>query len=76
VFGEDPPAVAPAVPPVAAAPDGAPGAVADPVSFDEFFAGAQAPVRTQAPVQPARPARVKPDDDLDQFHTWLQGLKR
>jgi hypothetical protein len=44
------------------------------VSFDDFFAGAQ--VSTPAPAAPTRPSRVKPDDDLDQFHTWLQGLKR
>ncbi len=75
VFGEDPPAVAPAVPPAGAAPaDPAPSAPADPVSFDDFFAGAQVPA--PAPVPPARPSRAKPDDDLDQFHTWLQSLKR
>ncbi|HET8625711.1 MAG TPA: tetratricopeptide repeat protein [Gemmatimonadales bacterium] len=74
VFGEDPPAMAPAVPPVGAeAPPGATGGAA--VSFDDFFAGAQVPA--PAPTAPTRaPRRVKHDDDLDQFHTWLQGLKR
>jgi hypothetical protein len=75
VFGEDPPAVSPAVPPagpVSAEPvaDAAP----ESVSFDDFFAGAQVPA--PAPAPPTRPSRSKPDDDLDQFHSWLQGLKR
>jgi tetratricopeptide (TPR) repeat protein len=75
VFGEDPPAVTPAVPPVGAPSDEPPAAAGGaPVSFDDFFAGAQ--VSTPAPAAPTRPSRVKPDDDLDQFHTWLQGLKR
>jgi tetratricopeptide (TPR) repeat protein len=73
VFGEDPPAMAPAVPPASAGPE-APPADAPSVSFDDFFAGAQVPA--PAPVAPARAPRAKPDDDLDQFHTWLQGLKR
>ncbi len=77
VFGEDPPAVAPAVPPAGAAPapaEPAADAPAESVSFDDFFAGAQAPAPPPAP--PTRPSRAKPDDDLDQFHSWLQGLKR
>ncbi|HEU5171652.1 MAG TPA: hypothetical protein VFU46_13980, partial [Gemmatimonadales bacterium] len=73
VFGEDPPAVAPAVPPAGAA-EPAPPPAGETVSFDDFFAGAK--VDTPPPAQPARPARGKPDDDLDQFHAWLQGLKR
>ena len=73
VFGEDPPAMAPAVPPASAGPE-TPPADAPPVSFDDFFAGAQ--VRAPAPAAPVRAPRAKPDDDLDQFHTWLQGLKR
>ncbi len=78
VFGEDPPAVAPAVPPAGAAPAPEPpaDAGADAVSFDDFFAGAQVPAPAPAPAPPTRPSRAKPDDDLDQFHTWLQGLKR
>jgi tetratricopeptide (TPR) repeat protein len=75
VFGEDPPAAAPAVPPAGPAPAEPAGASGgDAVSFDDFFAGA--PVPTPAPAPPTRPSRVKPDDDLDQFHSWLQGLKR
>jgi hypothetical protein len=73
VFGEDPPAMAPAVPPAGAGPE-SPPADAPPVSFDDFFAGAQVPA--PAPAAPARAPRAKPDDDLDQFHSWLQGLKR
>jgi tetratricopeptide (TPR) repeat protein len=75
VFGEDPPAATPAVPPVGSVPAEPAGASSgDPVSFDDFFAGA--PVATPAPAPPTRPSRAKPDDDLDQFHSWLQGLKR
>jgi hypothetical protein len=65
VFGEDatptPPAVSPAVP---AAPAGG-------VSYDEFYgaAGASAPARTTRGPDPK-------SDDLDQFHAWLQNLKR
>jgi tetratricopeptide (TPR) repeat protein len=75
VFGEDPPAAAPAVPPAGSTAVEPPlPAGTDAVSFDDFFAGA--PVPTPAPAPAARPSRAKPDDDLDQFHTWLQGLKR
>jgi tetratricopeptide (TPR) repeat protein len=75
VFGEDPPAATPAVPPAGPAlAEPPPAAGAEAVSFDDFFAGA--PMPTPAPVPAARPSRGKPDDDLDQFHTWLQGLKR
>lgn len=65
VFGDDatptPPAVSSAVP---AAPAGG-------VSYDEFYgaAGASAPARTTRGPDPK-------SDDLDQFHAWLQNLKR
>jgi hypothetical protein len=65
VFGDDatptPPAVSSAVP---AAPPGG-------VSYDEFYgaAGASAPARTTRGPDPK-------SDDLDQFHAWLQNLKR
>jgi hypothetical protein len=65
VFGDDatptPPAVSSAVP---AAPAGG-------VSYDEFYgaAGASAPARTTRSPDPK-------SDDLDQFHAWLQNLKR
>jgi nicotinate-nucleotide--dimethylbenzimidazole phosphoribosyltransferase len=61
VFGEDPAPLPPAVP--------APAAPSDGVSYDEFF-GSSAPS--------ARPAKAHDpkSDDLDQFHAWLQNLKR
>ena len=65
VFGEESGPTQPAVP---AAGAGGPAAG---VSYDEFFSGA-----ASAPAP--RPARA-PDpknDDLDQFHAWLQNLKR
>ncbi len=64
VFGEDGTPTRPAVP---AAGPATPGGV----SFDDFF---NAPPKGGS----ARPPRA-PDsksDDLDQFHTWLQNLKR
>lgn len=62
VFGEDSSPVPPAVPAARSVAEGD-------VSFDSFFgesAGEQA--RSRAP--------ARDDDDLDQFHTWLQNLKR
>jgi len=63
VFGEEASAHPPAVP--------APGAPATSVSFDEFY-------NPSGPATGARTPR-SPDtknDDLDQFHAWLQNLKR
>lgn len=75
VFGEDPPAVAPAVPPAGASPAESAGDASGPaVSFDEFFTGS--PVATPGPAPVSRPSRSRSDDDLDQFHSWLQSLKR
>jgi hypothetical protein len=55
------------VPPAVAA--GAP-ADEDGMSFDAFFGG-------DAPAGAARTrAASRDDDDLDQFHAWLQNLKR
>lgn len=65
VFGEEPPAAAPAMPEVKPAAG---------VSYDEFFGAPRAPSSGGARSNPAPSA--KGDDDLDQFHTWLQGLKR
>jgi tetratricopeptide (TPR) repeat protein len=62
VFGEAGSPVPPAVPAARSAAEGD-------VSFDAFFgeaAGEQA--RSRAP--------AREDDDLDQFHSWLQNLKR
>jgi hypothetical protein len=74
VFGEDPPAVAPAVPPVGVAPMDAGDTSGQAVSFDEFFAGSPVAAPTSPPVP--RSSRPRSDDDLDQFHSWLQSLKR
>ncbi|MFL5496036.1 MAG: tetratricopeptide repeat protein [Gemmatimonadales bacterium] len=69
VFGDEGTPTPPAVPVSAAA---APPAPADgSVSFDEFYSPAG---RTDAPRQ-ARTSDTK-SDDLDQFHAWLQNLKR
>jgi hypothetical protein len=40
------------------------------VSYDEFFGTA-----SSAPARPSRAPDAK-SDDLDQFHAWLQNLKR
>ena len=69
VFGDEGTPTPPAVPVSAA---GAPPSPTDAgVSFDEFYSP---PDRRDAP----RAARVSDtkSDDLDQFHTWLQNLKR
>jgi tetratricopeptide (TPR) repeat protein len=63
VFGDDTSPVPPAVP--AAEESAASG-----VSFDAFFGDTGAP----APVSSRSPSRD--DEDLDQFHSWLQNLKR
>ena len=63
VFGEETPAGPPAVP---SGP-----AERERVSFDDFY-GTSSPA--QAPRGP-RAAEPK-SDDLDEFHTWLQNLKR
>jgi hypothetical protein len=69
VFGEEGTPTPPAVPVAAAgaSPDPADGSV----SFDEFYSQ---PARGDAPRQ-ARTSDTK-SDDLDQFHAWLQNLKR
>ena len=65
VFGEE---STPTMPAVSA---GAAAAPAGGVSYDEFFGGAG----SAAAPRPARAPDPK-SDDLDQFHTWLQNLKR
>jgi hypothetical protein len=65
VFGEESTPTPPAVPAAnaAAAPQGG-------VSYDEFFGGS-------TPSGSSRPrAADAKSDDLDQFHAWLQNLKR
>jgi hypothetical protein len=63
VFGEETPAAPPAVP--------APAPEAERVSFDEFYG-------TSGPTQTPRGTRgtESKSDDLDEFHAWLQNLKR
>ena len=73
VFGDEPPPVAPAV----GRPSGetpAPGGTGG-GSFDDFFG---APPRKPVPAQPPSAAapQGRSGDDLDQFHAWLQSLKR
>ena len=61
VFGEEAPGTPPAVPSAGPGPG---------VSFDDFFGAPGA-----APAQRTRAPDPK-NDDLDEFHTWLQNLKR
>jgi tetratricopeptide (TPR) repeat protein len=72
VFGDEPPPVAPAIRNSTEAP--APTAPAAPVSFDAFFGTASGEGGAPAPV--GRSASPRRGDDLDQFHAWLQSLKR
>lgn len=72
VFGDDP---APARRSAAAESGAAPPSQSD-VSFDEFFGGVTGTDASPgAELRPARPRRAD-DDDLEQFHAWLQNLKR
>jgi hypothetical protein len=64
VFGDDASPVRPAVPPAAA----------DGVSFDEFFGAAAG--QGAGAARPRASRATADEDDLDQFHTWLQNLKR
>ena len=64
MFGEESTPTPPAVPTAGA------GAQPGGVSYDEFFGTA-----SSAPTRPSRPPDAK-SDDLDQFHAWLQNLKR
>jgi len=63
VFGEE---EAPGTPPAGPAPGAGTG-----VSFDDFF-GAPGATPTQRGTRAPDPTK----DDLDQFHAWLQNLKR
>jgi hypothetical protein len=66
VFGEESTPTMPAVPAAGTSGTGQGG-----VSFDEFF---DAPGASSAPRSPR--ATDPKGDDLDQFHAWLQNLKR
>ncbi|MGE5925759.1 MAG: tetratricopeptide repeat protein [Gemmatimonadota bacterium] len=63
VFGEEGSPVPPATPGAAVPGD-------DGISFDAFFGG------DQAGGAPRAHTAAREDDDLDQFHAWLQNLKR
>lgn len=72
IFGED----AAPLPPMSRKPraEGAPAAERGGVSFDEFYGG---PAQSGAASRPAgTPQGAGGEDDLDQFHDWLQNLKR
>jgi hypothetical protein len=73
IFGED----AAPLPPMSRKPRGTgpPPAERSGVSFDEFYGGAAGqPGATPRPA--GAPQGAGGDDDLDQFHDWLQNLKR
>lgn len=74
VFGEDPSPV----PPAEAAAAGSKTENSSGFSFDEFFGGGGDAAPSARPAGGAvRAARaVDDEDDLDQFHSWLQSLKR
>jgi len=71
VFGDEPPPVAPAM---RGAAEPSPSAGSSPASFDDFF-GAP-PNAGIGAVPAARPTAARRGDDLEQFHAWLQSLKR
>jgi len=73
IFGEDPSPVHPAEATVAGAKAEGSGGF----SFDEFFGGADATPTGRTSSGSVRAVRASDDeDDLDQFHVWLQSLKR
>ncbi|HJS46748.1 MAG TPA: hypothetical protein VJ773_02045, partial [Gemmatimonadales bacterium] len=63
VFGDDLPPAGPAASQTTAAPGQG-------FSFDAFFGAGAQPVREGS--RPPAPG----EDDLEQFHAWLQGLKK
>lgn len=70
VFGEE----AAAPPPAISEPDAPPPASGNGLSFDQFF-GAPPAAEPDA-TRTERPPPTDQPDDLDQFHAWLQSLKR
>jgi tetratricopeptide (TPR) repeat protein len=72
VFGDEPPPVAPAI---RNSESQQQPATANPVSFDSFFGTASGPAGA-SPAPAGRGASPRRGDDLDQFHAWLQSLKR
>ena len=73
VFGDEPPPVAPAMRGAAEAPTPSAGPAS--VSFDAFFGGPHS-AGISAPPPPGRAPAARRGDDLEQFHAWLQSLKR
>jgi hypothetical protein len=72
VFGEDPSPVPPASAATGARSGGAGG-----FSFDDFFGKADSAPTGRSPSGTQRAVRAEDGgDDLDQFHSWLQSLKR
>ncbi len=73
IFGEDPSPVPPAENTAAAAK----AESASGFSFDEFFSGGEGVPTGRTSSGSTRATRAPDDeDDLDQFHSWLQSLKR
>lgn len=73
IFGED----SSPVPPAENAPAAEQGEAAGGFSFDDFFGGGKAASGGRPSGGSVRAARAADDeDDLDQFHSWLQSLKR
>ncbi len=71
IFGEDPSPVPPASAATGAHSGGAGG-----FSFDDFFGKADSAPSGRSPSGTQRAVRGEEGDDLDQFHSWLQSLKR
>lgn len=73
IFGEDPSPVPPAENnPAGDKAEGSAG-----FSFDEFFGGGESVPSGRTSSGSVRATRASDDeDDLDQFHSWLQSLKR
>jgi hypothetical protein len=69
IFGED----SSPVPPVVAGPE-VDQPKAQPSHFDEFFGERPAKESTSTRTRSVR--HDSDQDDLDQFHKWLKGLKR
>jgi hypothetical protein len=76
IFGEDASPVRPPVTSAAPAPEN-PGSEAGKagVSFDQFF-GDKPSTRGPSGVRPHRNSQGGTEEDLDQFQSWLKGLKR
>jgi hypothetical protein len=73
IFCDEPPPVAPAMRNSAEPPPAS--ASSAPVTFDDFF-GAPRAAGASPPPPPGRATAARRGDDLEQFHAWLQSLKR